>query len=177
MKRYTGIPTLGLDAIALIFIPSYFVHAGLMNAAALGAIRTAISGTNAIPLFISVLIIGSILSIDRQTLFGNLAQIVLPLVFASIAAAAIGTVIGVAVGLTWFQRTVHGGRPPSWRAASTPAYCRSLPVTVVSSDHRQAKSWHASYPPSSSASYLNDLRGGVEHLRPQVLEGRIHFVE
>ncbi len=103
MKRYTGIPTLGLDAIALIFIPSYLVYAGLIDAAALSTVRTAVSGTNVIPLFISVLIIGSILSIDRQTLFGNLAQIILPLVVASVAATAVGTAIGVAVGLTWFN--------------------------------------------------------------------------
>src|ERR1044072_8337004 len=75
MRRRKSIPTFGLEAIALIFIASYCVHANWVSAATLELVRTVTAGTHAIPFFVSVLIFGSIVSIDRRTLLTLLPRI------------------------------------------------------------------------------------------------------
>ena len=102
-KRLPRIRTLGLDTVILIFVPSYLVYIQWIPPATVTKARVSFEATDAIELFIAIVIVGGILSIERQVLVAGLVRIVLPLCAGSIAAALVGTLVGTAMGLTPFH--------------------------------------------------------------------------
>lgn len=94
-------PTFGLEVVALIFIPSYLVHASIIDGALIKPAKALVDGTQILSLYISLLIFGSILSVERSSLLTRLGQYIAPLLAASSAAIVVGTACGVAVGLPW----------------------------------------------------------------------------
>ena len=92
-------PAFGLDALALILIPSYCVHANWIGADVVNSVRTVVEASHAITIFICILIVGSILSIDVRPLAKTFPRLLSVIVLASIAAVAVGTVIGRLAGL------------------------------------------------------------------------------
>jgi len=98
-RRLTRQRTLGLDTIVIICVPSYLVEVHWIPTAALTQARSLFETTDAIEMFIAIVILGSMLSIDRRSLMGGLAKILVPLGAGSIAAAAVGTLVGAVLGL------------------------------------------------------------------------------
>lgn len=93
--------TFGLDVIALIFIPSYLVYANIIESGLIEPAKAAINDSQILSTYISLLILGSILSIERTSLLTKTGQSITPLLIASCAALVAGTACGVAVGLAW----------------------------------------------------------------------------
>jgi malate:Na+ symporter len=91
--------TLGMETVVVIFIPSYLVHIHWISSGIVDGTRRIFDSTDAIGVFIAVLIVGSIMSIERRVLMAGLARIVLPLCVGSVLAAAVGTLIGTGLGM------------------------------------------------------------------------------
>jgi malate:Na+ symporter len=88
--------------------------------------------TDAIEMFIAIVIVGSMLSIERRALIAGLAKMVVPLCAGSVAAAAVGTFVGAALGLkavvTLFQivAPIMGGGLTAGALPLSIAYARYL---------------------------------------------------
>jgi Na+/citrate or Na+/malate symporter len=93
--------TFGLDVIALIFIPSYLVHAHIVTDTVLAPVKALVDSTQILSIYISLLILGSILSIERTFLLTRIGQYIVPVLAASCASVVVGTICGVAIGLAW----------------------------------------------------------------------------
>ncbi len=98
-RRLPAIRGSGLETILVVFVPSYLVYINWIPVNAVDHAKMTLVLTDIIGLFITILIIGSIVSIERHVLIAGLAKIALPLCAGSIVAAFAGTVAGVAFGL------------------------------------------------------------------------------
>lgn len=98
-RRQPRISVLGLDALALILIPSYCVHANWIGPGAVESVRMAVDASHAIAAFICILIVGSILGIDARPLARTFPRVVAVILVASIAALCGGVVGGLLAGL------------------------------------------------------------------------------
>ena len=95
--------TFGLDVVALIFIPSYLVYTQHIDGAWISRIKTVVSGTPVIEVYISLLILGSIFSIERHSMVERIGLMVIPVMAASIAAVIAGVGSGIIFGLSWSE--------------------------------------------------------------------------
>jgi len=90
---------IGAGAIFATFIPSYLVYAHLLPAPVANSITTFTKSSNFLYLFISAVVVGSILGMDRRVLITGFLKIFVPLGCGSIVAAAVGCGVGAAFGL------------------------------------------------------------------------------
>jgi malate:Na+ symporter len=98
-KRLPLIGRIGGAAIFATFIPSALVYYKLLPAPLVSSVTDFTKSTNFLYLFITAIIVGSILGMDRRVLIGGFARIFVPLVGGSLAAALIGTLVGTLLGL------------------------------------------------------------------------------
>jgi len=98
-KRLPLIRNIGAAAIFATFIPSFLVYAHLLPTPVVGSIASFTKSSNFLYLFISAIIVGSILGMDRRVLVGGFLKIFVPLFAGSILAAAVGCAVGTALGL------------------------------------------------------------------------------
>ena len=98
-KRIPWIRHIGATSIFAAFIPSMLVYYQLMPAPVTKAVTTFTKQSNFLYLFIAAIIVGSVLSMDRQTLVKGFVRIFIPVASGSIAAAVVGTAVGTALGL------------------------------------------------------------------------------
>jgi len=98
-KRLPLIRNIGAAAIFATFIPSFLVYAHLLPTPVVGSITSFTKSSNFLYLFISAIIVGSILGMDRRVLVGGFLKIFVPLFVGSILAAAVGCAVGMALGL------------------------------------------------------------------------------
>jgi malate:Na+ symporter len=98
-KRLPLIRHTGAAAIFATFIPSYLAYAGLIPAAVVSSVTTFTRSSNFLYVFISAIIVGSILGMHRRVLISGLLKIFVPLVTGSVVAAVVGTLVGTALGL------------------------------------------------------------------------------
>lgn len=98
-KHLPGLKHLGAAAIFATFIPSYLVFAHLLPDAVVGSIGEFTKSSNFLYLFISAIIVGSILGMDRHVLIGGFLKIFIPLGLGSVLAALVGVAVGTALGL------------------------------------------------------------------------------
>lgn len=98
-KRIPWIRHIGATSIFAAFIPSMLVYYQLMPAPVTKAVTTFTRQSNFLYLFIAAIIVGSVLSMDRQTLVRGFVRIFIPVASGSIAAAVVGTAVGTALGL------------------------------------------------------------------------------
>jgi malate:Na+ symporter len=94
-----AVRTLGMETVVVIFVPSFLVHINWVSSGIVNRTRQIFDSTDAIGVFIAVLIIGSIMSIERRVLMAGLARIVLPLFTGSIMGAIVGTLVGAGLGM------------------------------------------------------------------------------
>jgi malate:Na+ symporter len=129
--------SIGAAAIFATFIPSALVYYHLIPAAIESAIADFTKSTNFLYIFIASIIVGSILSMDRDVLIKGFLKIFVPLAAGSVAAAAVGTAVGTTLGLgthhTFFYmlakaafpcRSVTRHSPVSRKARCLPKSCQ-----------------------------------------------------
>jgi len=98
-KRIPYIRNVGAAAIFATFIPSYLAYHHLLPDPILKATIDFTKTSNFLYLFIACIIVGSILGMDRHVLIKGFLKIFVPLGIGSIVAGAVGTAVGVLLGL------------------------------------------------------------------------------
>lgn len=117
MELGRRIPILGLmggAAIMTFVVPSAAVFYGVIPPSVAAAVTTFCKQSNFLYLYISAIIVGSIISMDRQVLVQGFLKILVPLAAGSIVAFIVGTLVGMAMGLTASHSLFfpHYGRRP-----------------------------------------------------------------
>jgi malate:Na+ symporter len=98
-KRLPWIGRVGGGAIFATFIPSALVYYKVLPPQLVSAVTDFTKSTNFLYLFITAIIVGSILGMDRKVLIGGFARIFVPLAAGSVAAGLVGTLVGTLLGL------------------------------------------------------------------------------
>lgn len=96
--RLPGLNLIGGSAILCIFIPSMMVGYQLVQHPTLEAISTTMKTSNFMYLFLSCLIVGSILGVDRKMLIHGFSRISIPLLIGSIVASLFGIITAWLLG-------------------------------------------------------------------------------
>lgn len=98
-KWIPGLKHIGAAAILATFVPSFLVYAHLLPQPLVGSITDFTKQSNFLYLFISTIIVGSILGMDRSVLISGFLKIFIPLALGSIAALVVGMAVGMAFGM------------------------------------------------------------------------------
>ena len=98
-KRIPIVRSIGGAAIFATFIPSALVFYHLLPTSLLQPVTGFFKNTNFLYLFITAIIVGSILGMDRRVLIKGFLKIFVPLATGSIVAATVGTLVGAALGM------------------------------------------------------------------------------
>src|SRR5262249_21338040 len=98
-KRIPIIRNIGAAAIFATFVPSFLAFHHLLPASILESVTLFTKNSNFLYLFISCIIVGSILGMDRGVLVKGFLKIIIPLAIGSIVAGVVGTGVGVLLGL------------------------------------------------------------------------------
>jgi malate:Na+ symporter len=98
-KRIPIIRNIGAAAIFATFIPSYLAFHHLLPDSILDSVRDFTKDSNFLYLFISCIIVGSILGMDRGVLIKGFLKIFIPLAAGSVAGGIVGTLVGTLLGL------------------------------------------------------------------------------
>jgi CCS family citrate carrier protein len=98
-KRLPIIRNIGAAAIFATFIPSALVYYKVLPEQVVKVTVDFTKASNFLYLFIASIIVGSILGMDRQVLIKGFLKIFAPLAAGTIAAGAVGTAVGAALGL------------------------------------------------------------------------------
>ncbi|MGI9034902.1 MAG: 2-hydroxycarboxylate transporter family protein [Pyrinomonadaceae bacterium] len=98
-KRIPGLNKVGGAAILATFIPSCLAFYHVLPTSIVQTVTDFYKSTNFLYLFITAIIIGSILGMDRQTLVRNFIKIFVPLASGSVLAAIVGTLVGTLLGM------------------------------------------------------------------------------
>ncbi|WP_232034116.1 2-hydroxycarboxylate transporter family protein [Mycoavidus cysteinexigens] len=99
-ERTPGLRQIGGPVIATIFLPACLVHYRLLPGELITAINDFWHSTKFVYLFTACVIVGSILSMDRQALITGIVKIFIPLATGSVIAMIVGTLTGMAFGLS-----------------------------------------------------------------------------
>ena len=102
-KRIPIIRNIGAAAIFATFIPSFLTYHHLLPNSILGSVVEFTKNSNFLYLFISCIIVGSILGMDRGVLIKGFLKIFVPLAAGSISGGIVGTVVGMLLGLGVFN--------------------------------------------------------------------------
>ena len=102
-KRIPIIRNIGAAAIFATFIPSFLAFHHLLPTSILNSVTQFTKDSNFLYLFISCIIVGSILGMDRGVLVKGFLKIFVPLISGSVVGALIGTLVGVLLGLGAFH--------------------------------------------------------------------------
>jgi malate:Na+ symporter len=100
-KRLPIIRNIGAAAIFATFIPSALVYYEILPSDIIKVVTNFHKQTNFLYLFITCIIVGSILSMDRTVLIKGFIKIFVPLATGTVVAGIVGTAVGVAMGLEW----------------------------------------------------------------------------
>src|SRR5476649_3073523 len=98
-KRIPIIRNIGAAAIFATFIPSFLAFHHLLPASILISVKDFTKDSNFLYLFISCIIVGSILGMDRGVLIKGFLKIFVPLAAGSVVGSIVGTLVGVLLGL------------------------------------------------------------------------------
>ena len=98
-KRMPLIGRIGGAAIFATFIPSALVYYKLLPPVLVSSVTDFTKSTNFLYLFITAIIVGSILGMDRRVLVSGFTRIFVPLAAGSVAAGIVGTLVGTLLGL------------------------------------------------------------------------------
>ncbi len=98
-KRLPIIRNIGAAAIFATFIPSFLAFHHLLPNSILVSIQDFTKDSNFLYLFISCIIVGSILGMDRAVLIKGFLKIFVPLAAGSVMGCLVGTLVGVLLGI------------------------------------------------------------------------------
>jgi malate:Na+ symporter len=102
-KRIPVLRNIGGAAICATFIPSFLAFHHLLPDVITKGVTDFTKSTNFLYLFIAAIIVGSVLSMDRHVLIKGFLKIFVPLAAGSVAACAVGTLVGTLLGLGAFH--------------------------------------------------------------------------
>jgi Na+/citrate or Na+/malate symporter len=102
-KRLPIIGKLGAAAICATFIPSALVYYGLLPDSVVESTIKFYKSTNILYLYICCIIVGSIMSMNRQVLIQGFLRIFFPMLCGEIVGMIVGMGVGLALGLEPFQ--------------------------------------------------------------------------
>lgn len=94
---------IGGPAICTIFIPSALVYYKLLDPSAIKAITALMKTSNFLYLYISVLVVGSILGMNRKVMIKGFVRMFVPLIVGTICAAIGGILVGLLFGYTPYK--------------------------------------------------------------------------
>ena len=103
-KRTPIIRNIGAAAIFATFIPSFLAYHHLLPDLIVKATVDFTKSSNFLYLFISCIIVGSILGMDRHVLVKGFLKIFVPLGIGSIIGGAVGTLVGTLIGHDAYHR-------------------------------------------------------------------------
>lgn len=92
---------IGGGVILATFIPSYLIYKGYLPHSLIDGVQEFTESSKFIYVFISAVIVGSILGMDRQTLIAGFLKIFIPIGVGSLVAGAVGTLVGTLLGIGW----------------------------------------------------------------------------
>ncbi len=98
-RRIPVIRAVGAAAIFATFIPSYLAYAHVLPANMLVAVKTFTKDSQFLFLYIAAIVVGSVLSMDREVLVRGFLVIFAPIVAGTLAAIAVGMAVGTALGI------------------------------------------------------------------------------
>src|SRR4029453_8322490 len=98
-KRLPVLRNIGAAAIFATFVPSALGYYHVVPADVIKVTTDFTKATNFLYLFIASIIVGSILGMDRQVLIKGFLKIFVPLAVGTVAAGAVGTLVGTLLGL------------------------------------------------------------------------------
>ncbi|WP_429020080.1 2-hydroxycarboxylate transporter family protein [Aeromonas allosaccharophila] len=102
-KRLPIIGKLGAAAICATFIPSALVYYGLLPDSVVESTIKFYKSTNILYLYICCIIVGSIMSMNRQVLIQGFLRIFFPMLCGELVGMIVGMGVGLALGLEPFQ--------------------------------------------------------------------------
>lgn len=102
-KRLPIVGKMGAAAICATFIPSALVYYGLLPKVVVDSTTLFYKSTNILYLYICCIIVGSIMSMNRDTLIQGFIRIFFPMLCGEIVGMLVGVGVGVALGLDPFQ--------------------------------------------------------------------------
>jgi len=98
-RRIPIIKNIGGTVIMATFLPSYLVFAKILPKQAITSVSKFMEDTNFLYVFIAFIVVGSILSMNRQVLIRAFLRMFIPLIVGTLAATAVGVGIGVLLGI------------------------------------------------------------------------------
>ena len=102
-KRLPLVGKLGAAAICATFIPSAMVHYGLLPDVVVDSTIKFYKSTNILYLYICCIIVGSIMSMNRQVLIQGFVRIFVPMLCGEVVGMVAGLAMGTLLGLPPFQ--------------------------------------------------------------------------
>ncbi|MTK10647.1 MAG: 2-hydroxycarboxylate transporter family protein [Clostridiaceae bacterium] len=94
---------IGGPAILAIFVPSYLLYANLLNPSIIKSITGLMKTSNFLYLYISVLVAGSILGMNRKVLIQGFIRMFVPLLVGTAAAITAGVLVGLLFGYSPYR--------------------------------------------------------------------------
>ncbi|MEA4902218.1 2-hydroxycarboxylate transporter family protein [Desulfitobacterium sp.] len=98
--RIPILKNIGGPAILAIFVPSTLVFLNLLNPAMLKSITAIMKTDNFLYLYISSLVVGSILGMNRKVLIQGFLRMFVPLIVGTIASIVVGSLVGTLFGFS-----------------------------------------------------------------------------
>jgi CCS family citrate carrier protein len=106
-KRIPLLNKVGGSSLVTIFLPSYLVAAELLPKQLVQQVTTFTKSTSFIYLFITAVVVGSILSMDRRVLLQGFLKIFVPLAAGSIVGLLVGGCVGWIVGIGFWRSILY----------------------------------------------------------------------
>ena len=97
-KKIPILKNIGGPAILALFVPSYMLYTNILNPSSVKAITALMKTSNFLYLYISILVAGSILGMNRKILIKGFTRMFVPLVVGTISAISAGILVGLLFG-------------------------------------------------------------------------------
>lgn len=99
-KRIPVLNSLGGKVLVVTFLPAYFVYAGWLPKSTITSVSNFMEDNNFLMFFITLLVVGSIASMNRKTLIKATSRIIVILILCDVIGSLVGTGIGMLFGLS-----------------------------------------------------------------------------
>jgi malate:Na+ symporter len=91
---------IGGPAILSLLVPSILVYFSIFNETGMDAVTQLMKTSNFLYFYISILVVGSILGMNRRVLLQGFSRMFVPLIIGTLAAVAAGMAVGMLFGFT-----------------------------------------------------------------------------